>query len=105
VMGWQARDFYLGPHSNQVFEARGNAGTTAWVDGRVVGCLVHTESGAVQVSLLEPVSDSARQALDAEAERLTKWLDGERVATGYMSPAMKDATGALVASEGINIVQ
>ena len=91
VMGWQARDFYLAPHSDQVFEQRGNAGTTAWVDGRVVGCWVHDSSGAVRVSLLEPVSDWARDALDAEAARLTEWLAGERVATGYMSPAMKAA--------------
>ena len=105
VMGWQARDFYLGPHSDQVFEVRGNAGTTAWVDGRVVGCWIHTESGAVQVSLLEPVSDSARRALDAEAQRLTEWLDGERVATGYMSPAMKTATRALRAGDGSDIAQ
>jgi hypothetical protein len=38
VMGWQGRDFYLGPHCNQIFDAGGNAGTTAWVDGRVTGC-------------------------------------------------------------------
>jgi hypothetical protein len=92
VMGWQARDFYLGAHSDEVFEQRGNAGTTAWVNGRVVGCWVHDPSGAVRVHLLEPVPDWASRALDAEAARLTEWLAGERVATGYMSPAMKAAT-------------
>jgi hypothetical protein len=92
VMGWRERSFFLGPHSDQLFEQRGNAGTTAWVNGSVVGCWVHDHSGAVRVHLLEPVSAEARRALDAEARRLTEWLAGERVATGYMSPAMKTAS-------------
>jgi len=70
VMGWRDRDFYLGPHRNQVFDTRGNAGTTAWVDGRVVGCWVQDEAGVVRVRLLERVSSRARRALDAEAERV-----------------------------------
>ncbi|GAA2641119.1 winged helix DNA-binding domain-containing protein [Dactylosporangium fulvum] len=89
VMGWQGRDFYLGPHRDQLFERRGNAGTTAWVDGRVVGCWVQDNAGAVQVRLLEQVSAAARRALDAEASRLTAWLGGVRVPTVYLSPAMK----------------
>ncbi|PTR25822.1 winged helix DNA-binding protein [Rhodococcus sp. OK519] len=92
VMGWRGRDFYLGPHSEPLFDRRGNAGTTVWVDGRIVGCWVHDQDGAVRVHLLERVSRSSRQALDDEAERLTGWLAGDRVATGYMSQAMKDAT-------------
>ena len=47
VMGWQGRDFYLGPHRDQLFDTRGNAGTTAWVDGRVVGCWVQDAAGVV----------------------------------------------------------
>jgi hypothetical protein len=91
VMGWQGRDFYLGPHSAPLFEARGNAGTTAWVNGKVVGCWVQDADAAVRVHLLEEVSATATALLDAEAERLTAWLAGERVGTGYMSPAMKAA--------------
>jgi len=67
VMGWKNRDFYLGPHRNQLFDTRGNAGTTAWVDGRVVGCWIQDETGVVHVRLLETVSASARRSLDAEA--------------------------------------
>ncbi|TCN35369.1 hypothetical protein EV644_116164 [Kribbella orskensis] len=37
-MGWQKRDFYLGPHATQLFDTRGNAGTTAWLNGtRITG--------------------------------------------------------------------
>lgn len=89
VMGWKERHFYLGPHAPQLFDRNGNAGTTAWVDGRVVGCWTQDAAGAVSVHLLEDVDDDAAAALDAEASRLTRWLDGQRVGTVYPSPAMK----------------
>ena len=37
TMGWQGRDWYLGPHRGDVFDRNGNAGPTVWCDGRVVG--------------------------------------------------------------------
>jgi winged helix DNA-binding protein len=89
VMGWYGRDFYLGPHRDVLFDRTGNAGSTAWVDGRVVGCWEQDHTGVVQVSLLEPVSARARRALDNEAARLTEWLKGVLVGTGYRSAAMK----------------
>lgn len=89
VMGWKGRDFFLGPHREQLFDRNGNAGTTAWVDSRAVGCWVQDDAGAVHVRLLEPVAAVARRALDDEAARLTAWLDGLRVPTVYKSPAMK----------------
>jgi len=95
VMGWLSRDFYLGPHAERLFEARGNAGTTAWVDGRIVGCWVQDAAGVVHVALVEDVAPAAQRALDAEAARLTSWLAGERVGMVYVSPAMKDALSSL----------
>jgi hypothetical protein len=89
VMGWQRRDFYLGPHRELLFDSRGNAGTTAWVDGRAVGCWVQDDAGVVRVRLLERVGATARRALDAEAARLTGWLGGLRIGSVYSSPAMK----------------
>ncbi|MGI8447591.1 MAG: winged helix DNA-binding domain-containing protein [Streptosporangiaceae bacterium] len=89
VMGWKHRDFYLGPHRSPLFDRNGNAGTTAWVDGRVVGYWVQDDAGVVHVRLLEPVAARARRALDAEAGRLTAWLRGIRVGTVIPSPAMK----------------
>lgn len=88
VMGWKGRDFFLGPHYDQLFDRTGNVGTTAWVDGRVVGCWVQDDAGVVQVRLLEPVAARARRALHDEAARLTAWLDGLRVPMTYKSPAM-----------------
>ena len=48
VMGWKERAFYLGDHAPQLFDTNGNAGTTAWWDGRVVGCWVQDEAGVVR---------------------------------------------------------
>ena len=82
-MGWKERDFYLGPHGPLLFDTNGNAGTTAWWDGRIVGCWVQDPDGVVVLNLLEDVGSEARAALDAEAARLTAWLDGHRVSTVY----------------------
>jgi hypothetical protein len=91
VMGWKERAFYLGPHGPMLFDTNGNAGTTAWWDGRIVGCWAQDPDGVVVLNLLEDVGADARAVLDAEAERLTAWLAGHRVSTVYPSIAMKQA--------------
>jgi hypothetical protein len=91
VMGWKERGFFLGPHAAALFDTNGNAGTTAWWRGRVVGCWVQDGEGVVRLALLEDVDAAGREALEAEAARLTAWLDGTRVSTVYPSPAMKAA--------------
>lgn len=100
TMGWKQRDFYLGPHAPLLFDSAGNAGTTAWVDGRVVGGWHQDADGVVVVSLLEDVPAPARRALDAEADRLTSWLAGERVGTVYPSPLMRERTGLSATTRG-----
>lgn len=89
VMGWKERDFYLGPHRAAIFDRNGNAGTTAWWDGRVVGCCVQDPDGVVEVRPLEPLGADAAAALRAEAARLTAWLAGTRIGTVYPSAAMR----------------
>ena len=92
VMGWKSRGFYLDPHDAPLhFDTNGNAGTTAWWDGRIVGCWVQDGDGVVRVSLAREVGDVGRAALDSEADRLTAWLDGTVVTTIYNSQAMKKA--------------
>jgi hypothetical protein len=95
VMGWKERGFYLGEHGPALFDRNGNAGTTAWWDGRVVGCWVQDPDGAVEVRLLEDVPAEGRAALRVEAGRLQAWLAGERVGTVYPSPAMRLDPGDL----------
>ncbi len=90
VMGWKSRGFYLDAvHVPHLFDSNGNAGTTAWVDGRVVGCWVQDAAGVVEVRYVEKAPKAAQRALALEAARLTAWLDGVRVGTVYPSAAMK----------------
>lgn len=90
VMGWRQRSFYLAdddvPH---LFDTNGNAGTTAWWEGRVVGCWVQATDAVVSVRLRHDIGSDGVRALDAEADRLTTWLDGHRVGTVYPSALMK----------------
>lgn len=92
TMGWRRRDFYLDPRSTPyLFDTNGNAGTTAWWDGRTVGAWVQDAEAAVRVVPAPGVDlgRQARAALDAEAARLTAWLDGVRISSVYSSPLMK----------------
>ena len=98
VMGWKDRSFFLGPHGEAIFDRNGNAGTTAWWDGRIVGCWVQDPDGVVHLDLLEELDADGRAALEHEAARLTAWLDGVRVSTVYSSPAMKRAVVRVSAS-------
>lgn len=92
VMGWKSRGFYLDPaHVPHLFDTNGNAGTTAWWDGRIVGCWVQDEEGVVRLSLLEDVEPDGLAALEHEAHRLTAWLEGTVVGTVYSSRQMKHA--------------
>jgi hypothetical protein len=93
VMGWKERLLYLDPADTPyLFDVNGNAGNTAWWDGRIVGCWVQDDDAVVRVLLRREVGEDARAALDAEAERLTAWLDGVRIVNVYASPQMKGLT-------------
>ena len=91
VMGWKERGFYLGGYGPMLFDVNGNAGTTAWWAGRIVGCWVQDPDGVVLLHLLEDVDPDGRAALAVESARLTDWLGGQRVSTVYPSIAMKTA--------------
>jgi hypothetical protein len=92
TMGWKERDFYLDPaHTPYLFDTNGNAGTTAWWEGRIVGCWVQDPDGVVQVVPREDVGAEGRAALGVEAARLTDWLGGVRISSVYASHQMKSA--------------
>ncbi|MEJ7794612.1 MAG: winged helix DNA-binding domain-containing protein [Nocardioides sp.] len=91
VMGWKERDWYLADLGSELFDRNGNAGTTAWWHGRVVGCWVQDPDGVISVHRLADVPAAGRRALATESARLTGWLDGVSVGTVYPSPAMKAA--------------
>ena len=92
LMGWKERDFYVDPeHVPYLFDSNGNGGTTAWWNGRVVGCWVQDEAGVVRVVLRADVGEDGAAALATEAARLTAWLDGTRISSVYTSLQMKSA--------------
>jgi hypothetical protein len=79
TMGWQARDWYLGPHKARLFDSNGNAGATIWVDGRIVGGWAVRPTGDVVTRLLDDVGRERAREVDAEADRLSKWYGSVRV--------------------------
>ena len=89
TMGWLERDWYLGPHRHQLFDRYGNAGATAWWDGRIVGGWRQTDAGEVVLQILDEVGAEGRRALEEEAARLTHWLAGTRVLPRFPSPLSK----------------
>jgi hypothetical protein len=91
TMGWQERNWYLGPHRAQLFDAAGNAGPTIWWDGRTVGGWRQDEAGEVVVQILEDVGGDALRAIEDEAARLTDWLGGTRVLPRFPSPLFRAA--------------
>jgi hypothetical protein len=92
TMGWFGRDWYLGHHREHLFDRTGNAGPTAWWNGRVVGGWYQDAAGRVQLQELEDVGRGARQALQRRAAELTEWLDGVQVRPRFPSPLSKAGT-------------
>jgi len=90
TMGWQARDWYLGEHRSALFDTSGNAGPTIWVDGRIVGGWAVRPDGEVVTRRLEDVGRRAATAVEAEAARLTGWLQGIGVVPRFPTPLGKE---------------
>ena len=89
TMGWFQRDWYLGGHRAQVFDGNGNAGPTAWWNGRVVGGWYQDDGARVRLQLLEDPGPDGRRALQRRADELTSWLDGVRISPRFPSPLSK----------------
>ncbi len=91
TMGWRERDWYVGPHKEQLFDTNGNAGPTVWWDGRIVGGWRQDDDGAVVLQMLEDVGADGLRAVEHEAARLTDWLCGSRVLPRFPSPLFRAA--------------
>jgi hypothetical protein len=91
TMGWFDRGWYLGDHRTQVFDSNGNAGPTAWWNGRVVGGWCQDADGRVQLQLLEDPGRDGRHALSRRADELTEWLGGIRISPRFPSTLSKAA--------------
>ncbi len=89
-MGWQSRDWYLGPHAPALFDRTGNIGPTVWWTGRIVGGWAQRASGEVVYRLLEDVGSDAAAAITAEATRLESWLGPARVTPRFRTPLERE---------------
>ncbi|HEX2326468.1 MAG TPA: crosslink repair DNA glycosylase YcaQ family protein, partial [Chloroflexota bacterium] len=89
TMGWIEREWYVGPYKTQLFDSSGNAGQSAWWEGRIVGGWRLRENGEVLLQLLEDVGSEGLRALEGEAARLSAWLSGTRVLPRFPSPLSK----------------
>jgi hypothetical protein len=88
-MGWKDRGFYLGEHVSAIVDRNGNAGPTAWWDGRIVGGWTQEADGTVVVVPCEGLPPAAERPLTDAARRLTDWLAGDVVRTVYQSPLVR----------------
>ncbi|WP_213931460.1 winged helix DNA-binding domain-containing protein [Rhodococcus sp. B50] len=94
VMGWAEREWYLGPYKDDLFDSNGNAGPTAWWDGRIVGTWWQTDSGSVELHLLEDIGADGRVVLEQESARLDEWLGGVKVMARFPTPLAQELAGA-----------
>jgi hypothetical protein len=92
-MGWTDRSWYLGDHKKLVYDSNGNAGPTIWCEGRIVGGWWQEPDGVVVVHHLEDIGRGAEAMVNAEAERLTAWLDGKIVMPRFPSPLARAVAG------------
>jgi hypothetical protein len=93
TMGWKEREWYLGAHKDALFDTSGNAGPTIWVDGRIAGGWAMRSDGEVVTKLLEDVGRDASRLVDAEAGRLTEWLQAARVVPRFPTPLHRELVG------------
>jgi hypothetical protein len=89
-MGWQSREWFLGPHGPALFDRTGNIGPTVWWDGRVAGGWAQRSSGEVVFRLLEDAGSDAVAAIAAQAACLQSWLGELRVTPRFRTPLERE---------------
>ncbi len=86
TMGHKQRAFYTNGHDADLYDSRGNGGTTAWVDGRMVGSWSTTDDGLIRLHLLDDVDPEALALLEERAGALEAFIGGRKVTGVYSSP-------------------
>ncbi|GGK68391.1 winged helix DNA-binding domain-containing protein [Nocardia camponoti] len=91
-MGWQSRDWFLGPHAPALFDRNGNVGPTIWADGRIVGGWAQRADGEIVARLLEDATTETRALIDAEVARLQAFYGETRAIPRFRTPLEKELT-------------
>jgi hypothetical protein len=89
-MGFAARSWFLGEYGPILFDRSGNVGPTIWSDGRIVGGWAQRKNGEIALRLLEDMGSEARQAVDAAAEELGRWIGAVRVTPRFRTPLERE---------------
>ncbi|MEV6875846.1 winged helix DNA-binding domain-containing protein [Amycolatopsis sp. NPDC051128] len=92
-MGWQDRDWFLGPHRPALFDRSGNIGPTVWLDGRVVGGWAQRRSGEIAFRLLADVGAEMKAKVAEEADRCAEWFGEVRVTPRFRTPLERELAG------------
>jgi len=87
AMGWQDRDWFLGPHRELLFDRSGNIGPTIWWDGRIVGGWAQRSDGEIVTRLL---GDADAEAVETEAGKLQEWLGPRRFVPKFRTPLERE---------------
>jgi hypothetical protein len=90
VMGWTRRHWFLDEHGPALFDTNGNAGPTVWWNGRVVGGWSQRREGDVVFKVLEDVGREALTLIEAEAERVRRWLGDVTVTPRFWTPLARE---------------
>ncbi|MEV6773083.1 winged helix DNA-binding domain-containing protein [Nocardia sp. NPDC051030] len=91
-MGWQSRDWYLGPHASALFDRNGNVGPTIWHNGRIVGGWAQRSDGEIAWRALEDIGSDAEALIEAEAARLGHWYGKVRPIPRFRTPLERELT-------------
>jgi winged helix DNA-binding protein len=91
-MGWAARDWYLGPYREALFDRSGNIGPTVWWNGRIVGGWAHRPSEVVY-RLLEDIGKAGQAAVEQAAARLADAVAPVVVTPRFRTPLERELSG------------
>ncbi|MFJ3226805.1 winged helix DNA-binding domain-containing protein [Streptomyces sp. NPDC086783] len=96
AMGWRDRDWFLAPDLRPaLFDRSGNVGPTVWWNGQVVGGWAQRPDGEVAWRALDAagLGREVREAVAAEAARLSAWVGGVRVTPRFRTPLERELAG------------
>ncbi|MEV0337009.1 winged helix DNA-binding domain-containing protein [Nocardia sp. NPDC050717] len=91
-MGWQTRDWFLGPHAPALFDRNGNIGPSIWADGRIVGGWAQRADGEIVTRLLADVGADTEKLIAADVERTTAWFGDVRAIPRFRTPLQRELT-------------
>jgi winged helix DNA-binding protein len=85
-MGWKEREWYLGPHQENLFDRNGNVGPSIWHNGRIIGGWGQNQDRKVVYRLLESVPASVTRAVAREASAVEEWIGETKVTPRFRTP-------------------